>query len=72
MLGSRLDSGQAPKESLKRAIEEGNAIANHSYSHNFKKLYPGNITDVNYFMDEFKRTNDIMRMFLVLSLIQMF
>ncbi|EDT72529.1 polysaccharide deacetylase family protein [Clostridium perfringens] len=61
MLGSRLDSGQAPKESLKRAIEEGNAIANHSYSHNFKKLYPGNITDVNYFMDEFKRTNDIMR-----------
>ncbi len=43
MLGSRLDSGQAPKESLKRAIEEGNAIANHSYSHNFKKLYPGKI-----------------------------
>ena len=61
MLGSRLDSGQAPKDSLKRAIEEGNAIANHSYSHNFKKLYPGNITEVNYFMDEFKRTNDIMK-----------
>ncbi|HAT4149846.1 TPA: polysaccharide deacetylase family protein, partial [Clostridium perfringens] len=61
MLGSRLDSGQASKDSLKRAIEEGNAIANHSYSHNFKKLYPGNITDVNYFMDEFRKTNDIMR-----------
>ena len=61
MLGSRLDSGQASKDILKRAIEEGNAIANHSYSHNFKKLYPGNITDVNYFMDEFRKTNDVMR-----------
>lgn len=61
VLGTRLESGQAPKESLKRAIEEGHAIANHSYSHNFKRLYPGNITDVNYFMDEFKKTNDLMR-----------
>ncbi|EGT3616072.1 polysaccharide deacetylase [Clostridium perfringens] len=61
MLGSRLESGQATKESLKRAIEEGHAIANHSYTHNFKRLYPGNITDVNYFMDEFKKTNELMR-----------
>lgn len=61
VLGTRLESGQAPKETLKRAISEGHAIANHSYSHNFKSLYPGNATDVDYFMDEFKKTNDVMR-----------
>ncbi|MDZ4992775.1 polysaccharide deacetylase family protein [Clostridium perfringens] len=61
VLGTRLESGQAPKETLKRAISEGHAIANHSYSHNFKSLYPGNVTDVDYFMDEFKKTNDVMR-----------
>lgn len=58
ILGSRLDSGKREEETLKRAIEEGNAIANHCYTHNFKRLYPQNKTDVNYFMDEFKRTND--------------
>ncbi len=61
MLGNMIESGQEAKDTLKRAIKEGNAIANHSYSHDFKKLYPGNITDIEYFMYEFNKTNSIMK-----------
>lgn len=61
ILGSRLDSGKKEEEILKRAIKEGNALANHCYTHNFKRLYPKNKTDVNYFMEEFKKTNDKMK-----------
>lgn len=61
MIGSMLDSGQAAKNTLKRTIKEGHAIGNHSYSHDFKRLYPGNIIDIEYFMEEFNRTNNIMK-----------
>lgn len=60
VLGSRLD-GQTSADTLRRTIEEGNAIANHTYSHDYKKLYPGNNTDVNTFIGEVQKTNDEMR-----------
>lgn len=61
ILGNRLDESEKSKETLKRTIKEGNAIANHSYTHNLKKLYPHNKTDVNYFMEEFNKTNNSMK-----------
>lgn len=61
VLGSMLENGQTPKDTLKRTIMEGHALANHSYSHNFKSLYPGNVTDIDYFMKEFAKTNNIMK-----------
>lgn len=61
ILGSMLEDGQLPKDTLKRTIMEGHALANHSYSHNFKSLYPGNVTDIDYFMKEFDKTNTIMK-----------
>lgn len=49
------------KDILKRIVTEGNAIANHSYSHDYKKLYPGRVIDTNKVMEEYQKTNDKIR-----------
>lgn len=49
------------KDILKRIVAEGNAIANHSYSHDYKKLYPGRVVDTNKVMEEYQKTNDKIR-----------
>lgn len=46
---------------LKRIVEEGNALANHSYTHEYKILYPGRVIDVNKVMEEYQKTNDKIR-----------
>ncbi|MGV1023437.1 polysaccharide deacetylase family protein [Clostridium perfringens] len=61
VLGSSIEKDSKRQEYLKEELKSGNAIANHSYSHDFKKLYPGNKLNIDYFMDEFNKTNDIMQ-----------
>ena len=61
VLGSSLKGSEKSKQYLKDEIYEGNAIANHSFSHDFKKLYPHNRLDVNTFMSEINTTNSIMK-----------
>lgn len=61
VLGSSIEKDSKRQEYLKEELKSGNAIANHSYSHDFKKLYPGNKLNIDYFMDEFNKTNDIMK-----------
>lgn len=61
VLGSSIEKDSKRQEYLKEELKSGNAIANHSYSHDFKKLYPGNKLKIDYFMDEFNKTNDIMQ-----------
>ncbi|MGL4990356.1 MAG: polysaccharide deacetylase family protein [Sarcina sp.] len=60
VLGSEIQS-QADKNIIKDEIMDGNAIADHSYSHSYTKLYPGNSVNVSAFMNEFNATNDILR-----------
>ncbi|MGL4874114.1 MAG: polysaccharide deacetylase family protein [Clostridium sp.] len=59
-MGSNLESKQN-QEYLKEAYEDGNAIGNHTYSHDFHKLYPGNSVNVNTFMKEITKTDEMMR-----------
>lgn len=61
VLGSSVEKDLRKQDYLKDEIKNGHAIANHSYSHNFKTLYPHNNLNVDVFMDEFNRTNDIMK-----------
>ena len=61
VLGSSIEKDSKRQEYLKEELKGGNAIANHSYSHDFKKLYPGNKLKIDSFMDEFNKTNDIMQ-----------
>lgn len=61
VLGSSIEKDSKRQEYLKEELKSGNAIANHSYSHDFKKLYPGNKLKIDSFMDEFNKINDIMQ-----------
>lgn len=61
VLGSSIEKDSKRQEYLKEELKSGNAIANHSYSHDFKKLYPGNKLNIDSFMNEFTKTNDIMK-----------
>lgn len=61
LVGSCIESNSESKEILKRAFKEGNAFGNHTYTHNLKLLYPHNKVDVNYFMQEVDKTNNILR-----------
>ncbi|MGL5617245.1 MAG: polysaccharide deacetylase family protein [Sarcina sp.] len=49
------------KEYLKNIYEEGNAIGNHTYSHDYKFLYPNNSISVNNYLEEYNKTENIMK-----------
>lgn len=53
-----LDGNQEVREILKRELEEGHAIGNHSYSHDYKKLYPGRTANLNSIMSDFDLSNN--------------
>lgn len=61
VVGQMLEKREASKEALKTTIKNGNAIANHSYTHDLKKLYPKRTTNIDAFMDEYNKTNNLMK-----------
>ncbi|SHE79540.1 polysaccharide deacetylase family protein [Clostridium fallax] len=60
IVGNSLDRDES-KELLKRTIKEGHAIANHTVTHNYKKLYPGRVVNVENFMGEVEKNDQMMR-----------
>ena len=60
--GKTLEDGKSEAmDILKRAYNDGNAIANHSYSHNYKILYPGRTLDFNAFKEDFGKTDELLQ-----------
>lgn len=57
LIGRCIDSNEGSKNLVKRIFNEGHALANHTYSHDLKKLYPQNKTNVESFMEEVETTN---------------
>lgn len=45
-------------EVLKRIFEDGHAIANHTYSHDYKKIYPNRSVNIPAFQAEVDKTKD--------------
>lgn len=60
VLGSRLNSN-TNKNILKRMYYNGNAIGNHTVSHNFRALYPNNSVSVSNFMNDVHLNNNILQ-----------
>ena len=59
--GKTLESGgEQAKEILRDSYEYGNAIANHSYSHDYNILYPGGTLDLNSFLEDFSKTDKLL------------
>lgn len=53
--------GDKAKELIKQEFNEGHAIANHSYSHDVKKLYPGRTLDMEAFKADFEKNDKLLK-----------
>lgn len=58
ILGENIKKAEGNKDIIKKIIENGNSLGNHTYTHNFKKLYPGGNIDLDAFMKEYKDTEN--------------
>jgi peptidoglycan/xylan/chitin deacetylase (PgdA/CDA1 family) len=61
IVGNQVEENSGAKNLLMEIYKEGHAIGNHTYSHNYSKLYPGGKVDTNAFMEEIRKTSEIMR-----------
>ena len=52
--------GEKAKDLIKEEFKEGHAIANHSYSHNYKILYPGRVLNLDAFKADFAKTDEML------------
>ena len=55
------NGGQEAKDLVKREFNEGHAIANHSYTHDVKKLYPGRTLDMEAFKEDFEKNDKLLK-----------
>ncbi len=55
------NGGQKAKDLIKQSFEYGNAIANHSYSHDYKYLYPGRSLNLENFINDFKKNEELLK-----------
>ena len=62
LVGKNVESNEESKKLVKRILEEGHEIGNHTYSHDYKnKLYPKNKLNVDYFMEEIQKTDNAIK-----------
>ena len=62
LIGEMIDKDDQSKALVKEELDEGNAIGNHTYTHEYRihahnSLYYGNRVDVGRFMDEIDQTD---------------
>ncbi|MGL4876314.1 MAG: polysaccharide deacetylase family protein [Clostridium sp.] len=58
VLGESIDKNDVSKELIKEIAKSGHAIGNHTYTHNYKKLYPNGVIHGEYLISEFEKTNN--------------
>ena len=62
LTGSNIENGgETARELVKQEFESGHAIANHSYSHDCGKLYPGRNLDMKAFKEENKKNDKLLK-----------
>lgn len=64
LIGSQVEGNSKAADLVRRAYNEGNAIGDHTYSHDMKKLYRyngRNVVNVDVFMNEVERTEGIIK-----------
>ena len=60
--GQNLENGGKKAEDLlKQELAQGNAIANHSWSHDYHILYPNKTLNLDSFLADFKKTDDLLK-----------
>ena len=53
--------GQEAEDLIKQSFEYGNAIANHSWTHDYHILYPNRTLNLDNFLADFKKTDDLLK-----------
>jgi len=61
VVGKAVDESDITKDLIKREVDEGNAIGNHTYSHNYNYLYPNKTVSVDNFMADVNKTNQSLK-----------
>ena len=61
LCGKKIKEQEISNEIIKRILEEGHSIGNHSYSHNYRKLYPKENTNIEAFINEVNETNNLIK-----------
>lgn len=62
LTGSNIENGgEAARELVKQEFESGHAIANHSYSHDCNKLYPGRKLDMEAFKEDYEKNDKLLK-----------
>ena len=62
LTGSNIENGgETAKELIKEEFNRGHAIANHGYSHDVKKLYPGRYLDIDAFKADFEKNEELLK-----------
>lgn len=64
LIGKMIESNQESKDIVKQIYEDGHAIGNHTYSHEYRtkvpgSLYYGNKVNVDQYMQEVDKTNQL-------------
>ena len=61
ILGSNVEKSDIQKELLKEMVNEGHAIGNHGYCHDYSILYPGRIANPTVLVNDMKKSEDVMK-----------
>lgn len=61
VVGTAIEGNPRSQEILKRMAENGHAIANHGYSHDYNILYPGGVIDVQAFMNDMDKNLQLLK-----------
>ena len=62
LTGSNIENGgKTAKDLVRQEFNSGQAIANHSYSHDFKLLYPGRNLDMEAFKADYEKNDKLLK-----------
>lgn len=61
VVGKSVDESNITKSLIKREVEEGHALGNHTYSHNYNYLYPNKTINVDNFMADINKTSESLK-----------
>ena len=61
LIGKYIDKDQVSKDLVKREFDEGNAIGNHTYSHDYNYLYPSGKINLENCISDFEKTSQSLK-----------
>lgn len=62
LVGSNIEKGgEESYDLVRRVFNDGHAIGNHSYSHDYSVLYPGRYLNLNNFVNEFDKNEQLIK-----------